>query len=172
MEIWKDVPNYEGFYKVSNLGRVKSLDRTITRKNGRKIHVKEKILKQTISNVGYFLVRLCKNGDEKNFQVHQLVAMAFLGYIPNGTMKIVIDHIDNNPLNNLLSNLQVTTARNNVSKDRKNKTSKYTGVCWEKQTKKWKASIRLNGKYKTIGRFTSEEEAFKSYKKELNKVTI
>jgi ribosomal protein L15E len=73
--------------------------------------------------------------------------MAFLNHTPCG-YKIVVDHIDNNiKTDNRLENLQLITQRENVSKDIKNTSSKYIGVCWHKKAKKWRSSIQINGKY-------------------------
>ena len=157
MEIFKDIPGYEGIYQVSDLGRVKSL-----RFN------KEKILKPTVGSHGYYTVGLCK-GKRKTISVHQLVAMTFLNHKPDGTTKVVVDHIDNNPLNNRLYNLQLVTNRENTSKNR-NGTSKYTGVCWSKRDNKWRSEIRINGKKKHLGRFNCELAAAAAYQKELIKL--
>ena len=154
-EIWKDVLDYEGGYQVSNLGNVKSL----------KLN-KEKILKPGIDSHGYLRVDLFYKGKRKTIKVHQLVAMAFLNHTPDGTTKIVTDHIDNNPLNNRLENLQLISQRENLSKD-KNGTSKYTGVSWDKERNKWRSEIRINGKIKYLGRFNSEEEASEYYQRQL-----
>jgi len=117
MEIFKDIPGYEGIYQVSDLGRVKSLKFN-----------KEKILKPGVNNHGYYTVVLCK-GKRKTINVHQLVAMAFLNHEPCGYNGLIVDHKDNNPLNNRLSNLQLISQRENTSKDKKG-SSKYTGVSW------------------------------------------
>ena len=155
MEVFKDIPGYEGIYQVSNLGNVKSF----------KLN-KEKILKPGIGGNGYLYVILYNEEKVKNIQIHQLVAMAFLNHTLDGTMKIVVDHKDNNKLNNRLSNLQLVSQRENLSKDR-NGTSKYTGVCWSKQRSKWVSQIRINGKLKHLGYFDSEEEAGKYYQNAL-----
>src|SRR5699024_6415145 len=76
-EIWKDIPNYEGYYQASNLGRVKSLDRAITRKSGAGKLLKGKILNPTMNN-GYKQVRLAMKGRKRTFRFSQLVAMAFI----------------------------------------------------------------------------------------------
>jgi hypothetical protein len=99
------------------------------------------------------------------FKAAVLVAMAFLNHKPCGH-KLVVDHIDNNPLNDRLYNLQVITHRQNCSKDKKG-TSKYTGVTWEKRINKWKAHIRINSKLKYLGYFTDELKAANAYKKAL-----
>lgn len=154
-EIWKDLPNYEGFYQVSNYGRVKSLKRLDA--IGRRVN--EKILKQS-SDKGYLLVNLSKNVSQRTFHVHILVAMAFLGHIPC-KFKIVVDHIDNNSLNNNLDNLQLITNRENSIKDRTGGESGYVGVY--KSDKKWRSRITVNGIKKNLGVFDSKEEASEYY---------
>jgi hypothetical protein len=101
-EIWKDIPNYEGFYQVSNLGNIKSLHY-----NQQNI---EKILKQTKNSSGYYKVELYKNKKSKIFYVHRIVAMAF---IPNPKNKSEVNHIDGNKLNNNVSNLEWNTISEN-----------------------------------------------------------
>jgi hypothetical protein len=95
-----------------------------------------------------------------------LVAIAFLGHKPRG-FKIVVDHINNDKSDNRLENLQLTTNRQNSSKDRKNKTSRYTGVSWVKKSKKWQSLIQIRGKEKCLGHFISEEHAHLAYQKAL-----
>lgn len=168
-EIWKDVPNYEGYYQVSNLGRVKSVKRIVHRSDGKIQTFKEKILKLANDSHGYLIVNLCKVGNQKVKKVHKLVAMAFLGHNPNGFNEIV-DHIDNNQFNNRLDNLQLTTVRHNSSKDKKWGTSKYTGVSWYKRDEKWAAGIMINGKSKNLGTFDTELEAHQAYQNALNNI--
>lgn len=155
MEIWKDIPGYEGLYQASSFGNVKSLKFS----GGNK----EKVLKPSVDSHGYLRVDLCRDGNAKNRRIHQLVAECFLDHKTDGTQKIVIDHINNIKTDNRAENLQLTTNRNNTSKDKKDYTSQYTGVCWFKQTSKWKASIRINGKSNHIGYFTCEIEASNAY---------
>jgi hypothetical protein len=162
-EIWKDIPNYEGVYQVSNLGNVKSLK---SRWGNRKVF---RLLKPSTDTSGYFQVVLSKNNNNTAFKVHKLVAMAFLGHIPDGTQKVVVDHINNIRNDNRLSNLQLTTQRHNTSKD-KNGTSKYTGVCWDKQVNKWKSAIYINGKRKTLGVFKCELAASQAYQNALKTI--
>ena len=83
-EIWKDIPNYEGYYQVSNLGRVRKYK---TKKLRSIFDEKEelfKIRKQTVNSRGYYIINLRKKNEKKKFSVHQLVAMAFLNHIPCG----------------------------------------------------------------------------------------
>ena len=160
-EIWKDVKDYEGVYQVSNLGRVKSL------KFG-----KERILKMVINNAGYILVALHKDGNQKSKNVHQLVAIAFLGHIPSG-MSLVVDHINRIKTDNRLENLQIITHRENLSKDKRlssKYTSKYTGVCWCKFRNKWRAEIAINSKRFSLGCFKTELEASEAYQQKLETI--
>ena len=153
-EIWKDVLGYEGLYQVSSLGRVKSLKFN-----------KEKILKLRVNKKRYFEVVLYIKGKSKVFKVHRLIAMSFLNY-KNNQNKLVIDHINNNQLDNNIDNLQIITQRENTNKDKKG-TSKYTGVSWNKLNNKWISKIYLNGKQRYLGSFDSELEAYNAYQYEL-----
>jgi hypothetical protein len=155
-EIFKPIPDYPK-YEVSNLGRVKSLQFN-----------KEKILKSRKSSNLYLNVVLFKDGNAKNFTIHQLVAMAFLKHKPNG-YKFVIDHIDENKHNNKLSNLRIVTHRLNLS--RRGGSSKYTGVSWAKPNKKWISRIKINGKSKHLGYFEFEYDAHLRYQQELKLIT-
>ena len=161
MEIYKDIEGYEGLYQISNLGRVKRLERFSL--NNKKL--KEKYLKNTLDN-RYYRVGLSKESKSKIFNVHQLVAVAFLNHVIDGH-NIVVDHIDNNPLNNSFENLQLVTSRYNSSKDKKGYSSRYTGVSWAKNSKKWRVRLMINGKNKHIGLFTNEHEAHLAYQNAL-----
>ena len=109
-EIWKDIPNYDGLYQVSNLGNVKSLNRYVRTCGNAKRLVKEKILKATLDNTGYYVVGLYKNNIQSNYHIHRLVIEAF---IPNTQNKPQVNHIDGNKLNNCLDNLEWCTASEN-----------------------------------------------------------
>tara|TARA_R110002096_G_C14282517_1_gene696754 strand:- start:119 stop:592 length:474 start_codon:yes stop_codon:yes gene_type:complete len=157
MEIWKSIKDYED-YEVSNFGNVKSLKFS-----------KERILKPGTDYGGYLTVVLCKESKLKTFIIHKLVATAFLEHTPCGH-KMVVDHIDNNRLNNCLNNLQLISQRKNTSKDREGYSSKYVGVSWSKNNKKWRAEISVDGKSKYLGYFIDELEAHKTYKIALNNI--
>lgn len=166
-EIWKDIPNYEGLYQVSNLGNVKSLDRVIfSNKRNCNIYLKGIEIKRNISSSGYLMCGLCKNGNQKSFLVHQLIAIAFLGHNPN-IYTTVVDHKDNDKLNNNIDNLQLITNRENTSKDKKIGTSKYIGVHWHTRRNKWRATIQINKKDIELGFFNTEEDASHAYQKAL-----
>ena len=107
IEIWKDIPNYEG-YQVSNLGRVKSLERIDAL--GRR--VKEKILKPLITRNGYYLIGLYKNSIQKFYYVHRLVWEAFNDQIPEG---LQVNHINEVKTDNRLENLNLMTAKENMN---------------------------------------------------------
>ena len=172
-EIWKDIPNYENLYQASNLGRIKSLSRLILRKDGNSRISKDRIIKNNINKKNnYSYVSLCCNGIKKSYTVHQLVAMTFLGHVPC-KFGLVVDHIDNNPLNNSLCNLQIITNRKNCSKDkwRINTVSKYLGVTKDKNRKGYKARIKINGITKHIGSFKTELQAHQAYQNILKVIT-
>lgn len=169
-EQWKDIPNYEGYYQVSNLGRVRSLNRVIQTSDGvfRRLNG---VLKNQRLLQDYYMVDLTKDNKRKSFRTHVLVALAFLDYAEFKN-RLVVDHIDNDSKNNNLNNLQLITQRENSSKDRKNKTSRYTGVSFVKRSNKWKAQIYYNQKIHNLGEYKTEYEAHKAYQARLNKITI
>ena len=107
MEEWKDIIGYEGIYQISNKGRVKSLNRIDSR--GHKVN--EKILRPGKRN-NYLHVRLCKDGKFKDYKIHRLVAQAFL---PNPDNLPVVNHKDENKLNNNVENLEWCTQKYNVN---------------------------------------------------------
>ena len=109
-EEWRDIIGYEGLYMVSNLGRVKSLERYDS--GGRKI--KEKVLTGTIDKKGYIIVDLTKNNKGKKLKVHRLVAEAF---IPNPEDKPFIDHINTIRDDNRVENLRWATHKENMNNE-------------------------------------------------------
>ena len=109
-EIWKDIPEYKGFYQVSNFGRVKSLKRFFKAGRGRIAETKLRILKQADSTDGYKMVSLCINGEQFTRRVHRLVAMAF---IPNPYNYPVINHKNEIRTDNRCSNLEWCTVHHN-----------------------------------------------------------
>lgn len=98
-EIYKNINNYDGFYKVSNFGNVKSL-------KGKT----ERLLKQYQDKFGYLHVSLSKNGSLKTFQVHRLVCLCFI----ENNEDLVVNHKDGNKSNNNLNNLELVTQQENI----------------------------------------------------------
>ena len=167
-EIFKDIPNYEGLYQVSNLGNVKSLPRIVC--NKRRCYIsKEKILKTSIGNHGYYRVIFTKENEIKNYLVHQLVAIAFLDHSCCG-YKFVVDHINENKLDNKVENLRIVTNRENVHRNRDNYSSQYKGVSWDKKLNKWSSQIQINGKKIRLGSFLYEYEAHLKYQEALQNI--
>lgn len=109
MEIWKDIKGYEGKYQISSYGRIRSLKRTAIRSYRGNYLVKNKILKQSTDKRGVKRVGLYNNG-RHTFQVHRLVAQTF---IPNPNDLPDINHIDENPSNNNVENLEWCTREYN-----------------------------------------------------------
>jgi len=113
MEEWRDIEGYEGLYKISNIGRVRSLPRNTT---------KGKILKPVKQPNGYLQVLLYKNGKKKKFLIHRLVAKAF---IPNPLNLPEVNHKDENKENNrvdgCVNNLEWCSAKYNVNYGTRNK---------------------------------------------------
>ncbi len=105
-EEFRDIKGYENIYQISNYGRVKSLKRIIDKNH----IVYEKILKLNISNNGYYTIALYKNKRSKYFTVHRLLAKTFISNPQNFP---VVNHIDQNKLNVIISNLEWCTYKYN-----------------------------------------------------------
>lgn len=105
METWKDIKGFEELYEVSNYGNVRAKYREFIGKDGKLKKYHERLLKPDTSVIkrGYARVTLSKDGIVTRYQVHRLVAGAF---IPNPENKPFINHIDNNGLNNHVDNLE------------------------------------------------------------------
>ena len=171
-EVWKNIPGYEGYYQASDLGRVRSLDRTVIYKDGRKRFYKGKLIKGRISK-GYKYTNVSINNVGRNLLFSQLVAMAFLGHEPNGHT-LVIDHIDGDKSDNRLENLRIVTQRENVStcfrSNKESFTSNYAGVSWDVNTSKWKANIHNEGVNVRLGSFDDEINASSAYEDALDDI--
>lgn len=170
VEVWKEIIDLP--YEISNLGNVRRSDKYPYKcKN-------KKYVKPYINNKGYLCINLYKKSKVYKFQIHRLIAIYF---IPNPNNLNEINHIDGNPLNNSIDNLEWCTHSENIkhawrtglytnfhacaSIKRKGHTSKYRGVSWSNDRKKWAVYVTFNKKHYGLGRFTSEEEAAKAYDK-------
>lgn len=159
-EKWRDIPGYEGFYKVSSYGRVRSLDIEKSNHSGGVWIEKGRVLKPSTNRGGYNAVILVMYKKNKSHLVHRLVALAFLG-----KSNLEVNHKDKNTRNNNLENLEYVTKRENISHkfDKKNTSSKRTGVYFNKQAGRFQACISLNGKNYNLGLFNTEDEAGDKY---------
>ena len=167
---WVDIPDFEGLYQISNYGDVRSLDRTVGGIHGENSRtLKGRVIRLIMGNCGYYKVGLSKHGKCTPYHVHKLVAMCFNGHSPNG-FTVIVDHEDNDKLNNYYKNLKETTVRDNTSKDRTGGTSKYAGVYWEAgRANKWRVKILLHKTRISLGSYVKEEDARDTYLLALSK---
>lgn len=139
-EIWKDVVGFEGRYKVNQYGKIYSI-------------LARRILKTCISNKGYELVCLKnKNGRRKQYTVHRIVALAF---VPNENNYPIINHIDENKLNNCFTNLEWCTYAYNNS---------YNGVGEKKIKAVSKTVYQYDLNWKLLAVYPSTREAGRQLK--------
>ena len=108
MEEWRDIKGYEGYYQISNFGRVKSLSRDV----GSNRCKKETIMKTSLDKDGYENLVLRKNGKQRHFRVNRLVAEAFLEN-PNNYPQV--NHKDEDKTNNNANNLEWCSVKYNVN---------------------------------------------------------
>ena len=112
-EIWKDITGYEGYYQISNIGRVKSLARPVYNKDGCVQRYKpETIKKNKVTPDGYYHITLSVNCINKTFRIHRLVAQEF---IPNPDNLPEVNHKDFDRKNNCVDNLEWCTHEDNVN---------------------------------------------------------
>jgi hypothetical protein len=120
-------------------------------------------LKHTLMKDGYYKVTLYNDGKGTIYKVHRLIALA---YIPNPDGFPSVDHINRNKEDNCVQNLRWCTEAGNLKNlsKRKNPTSsKYMGVSWCNTKKRWRASVQINGKRKSIGYYQSELDAAENF---------
>lgn len=116
-EIWKDVNGFEGFYEVSNTGKIKRKKGETIYKDGRIAHFSETILKPTEDFKGYLRVYLSVKSKKFSKRVHRIVAETF---IVNPEIKNTVNHIDGNKKNNTIENLEWATNTENMQHAFKN----------------------------------------------------
>lgn len=139
-EIWQDIPGFEEKYQVSNMGRVRSLDRIVIVTNfmGNTFTIPKKggMLKPQKDGMGYVHVRLVKGKKYELYKVHQLVGMVFLGYDRKNKEKLVIDHINGDKTDNRVENLEIVTMKENIQRFWKSEKSEITRARMRKPHKK------------------------------------
>lgn len=160
IEIWKDIPNYEGMYKINNIGEVISFYK------GKKTK-----LKQIKGFDGYLYVNLYKNKKMKQCKIHQLVAIVFLNHTPCG-YKFVVNHKNFIRTDNRVENLEIVTSRENTNLKHIKSSSKYTGVHWSKKSKIWVSSIYFKKKTIYLGSYINEIDAHNAYQNKLSQYLI
>ena len=150
IEHWASIDGYSN-YQVSWWGRVTNT------KTGR-------ILKPGTSGPGYLFVMLSKTGKPKMHYIHKLVARE---WVSNPEEKRCVDHIDGSRTNNHWENLRYATHSENQRNKRRRKdgSSLYKGVSWDKRSGKWVVRIKTGGVNKNLGLFEVEREAAEVYNK-------
>lgn len=109
-EIWKPVSGYEGYYEVSSLGRIRSVERYVKQSEHLR-YVKPRIKKIIVGRYGYPMVTLCKDGESRQYRVHRIIADAF---IPNPDNKPFVDHINTDRDDFRIENLRWVDAGENA----------------------------------------------------------
>jgi len=156
LEEWRDIKGYEGLYQISNLGRVKSIERTNFDKSGSRYNIHEKILKIEINRNGYKYVGLWKDNIGHQKEIHRVMAVAF---IPNPENKPMVDHHDKNPLNNNLNNLRWCTRAENRYNQITNSSTGIKNVSLDKRHDVYRVQFHIGGTYQHFGSYKTLEEA-------------
>lgn len=124
-EIWKDIPEFNGLYQASNMGRIRSVDRYVNNPHNTKSFRKGKILKQTF-NQRYYYVSISYNNKQMSKRVHRLIAFAFPEFCGEWFKGAVVDHKDGNTKNNFVGNIEWVTPLINYERGNSRDVTKQT----------------------------------------------
>jgi hypothetical protein len=153
------IPDFEGIYSINLCGDVIANERFYIDKNKISFHKSTKRLAlKGVDCHGYKYISLRKGGKSKSYRLYQLLARTFI--VDNRNTLLQVDHIDQNRINDDLSNLRVVHKEinaNNRKYDHRSST-KIRGVTWSKPHGKWKVCVNENKKLKYLGLFLSKEE--------------
>ena len=162
MEIWKSISGYERYYEISNIGRVKGVERFVKHPDGGLLKKNVKYLKSSSNGTGYMRIMLSKDGLRKEYYVHRLVMEAFVG-----KNSLHINHKNGIRDDNRLENLEYVTIRENQHKRNLNRTLPL-GV--QKVRNKYRAIIGINGKNVHLGYFDTAENASIAFNNKLKTI--
>lgn len=158
VEEWRAVVGYEGYYEVSDLGRVRSVTRVSRNGNG-SCTKRGTLMRQSVNSAGYSVVQLSRDGVRVSKTVSSLIGAAFLGAAEE------VDHRNRQRSDNRLENLRPATARQNAANTgprRRNK-SGFKGVSPFKTRNCWRAVIFVDGKQRHLGYFDDPVVAARCY---------
>ncbi|WP_063487776.1 NUMOD4 domain-containing protein [Lactiplantibacillus plantarum] len=120
VEIWRDIAGFEGQYQVSSRGRVKSLDRVINTSNGRQRRLIGHLLQPHDNGIGYQQVNLYDESHKLHAKlVHRLVLTSFMNLSDDDlkSLSLEVNHVNSDPYNNALSNLNLVTHQQNLNQE-------------------------------------------------------
>lgn len=169
-EIWKDIPGYETFYQASNLGRIRSVERKVPHRHGYCTR-KSKIINGTLTPQGYISYRLANSNKTRGERAHRLIISAF-----HGKSTLIVDHINGKKTDNRLVNLRYCTSRMNNIYARElalDSISKFVGVSIKRNKispPRWRAYIKINKKFISLGCYKTKEDASEVYRREVAKI--
>ena len=163
--MWKPIPSFPNYEFCNETLQVKSLARKS--EDGR--NLRTRILKPNLKETGYYFFSLWNGGGIKVLKRSSISWLVNTGKSPPKGLQI--DHKDANKTNDCSDNLQLLTNRENISKGYQDRGKKLpTGVTKRKNTKKYRAQIRINGKSKSIGNYNSPKEASIAYQNKLKEL--
>ena len=155
-EVWRDIPEYEGLYKISSMGRVKRMGRITTVKTWQRVE-KEMFLKTRIGGSGFLIVELSKNGKTRIVKVTDLIVKTFIGEKHNHKAVYKNRDIEDSRLENID---YIKIVKPEKIKPQPKKT---IGIFYNEKSQKWYPVIRENNKLKNLGLFNTIREALESY---------